>query len=251
MHPQATIQKASGKSKKEKKKKRDDHDVSFADGIKPGEGSDTEAAAAKGDITAPKKVSIMTAEELADDEWSAMGQKSGKKKGKKSKRKTGGDDQDEVKVEVADPISIENTEAQSGPGQVTADEPAEETGAEISQKSKKSTSATEALELKGTLATTLPPSCKLTVVVDENAEEAEPEESSTRILSKKEKEKLKKEKEKVTSNMNSFDLFCLCNLNPGEEKGAGCCQESSNGRRGTGRHALALTRTFALSGCRC
>lgn len=249
MHLQATIQKASGKNKKEKKKRRDNHDVSFADGIKPGEGSDTEAAAAKGDITAPKKASIMTAEELADEEWGAMGQKSGKKKGKKSKRKTGGDDQDEVKDEVDDPISVENTEAQSGPGQVTADEPAGETGVEISHKSKKPASATEALELKGELtATTLPPPCILTIVVDENAEEVEPEESGTRILSKKEKEKLKKEKEKVTSSMNCFDL-CSCNLNPGEEKSAGCCQESSNGRRGTGRHVLA--RTFTLSGCRC
>lgn len=60
--------------------------MSFANGPRPGEGSDAEDAAAKGDISSPGKPTMMTAEELADEEWGPVKEKGGKKKkGKKGK----------------------------------------------------------------------------------------------------------------------------------------------------------------------
>jgi translation initiation factor 5B len=81
------------KDKKGKKKKDDVPDsggpsVSFASGPPPGEGSDGEAAAARGDITAPKTGVAITPEDLADEEWGSVeekGKKGKKGKGKKSK----------------------------------------------------------------------------------------------------------------------------------------------------------------------
>jgi len=76
------------KNKKEKKgkKKKDDipddggQSVSFETGPPPGEGSDGEAAAAKGDISAPKTGVAVTPDDLADEEWGPV------KKGKKGKK---------------------------------------------------------------------------------------------------------------------------------------------------------------------
>ncbi|KAI0662858.1 hypothetical protein C8Q70DRAFT_1042556 [Cubamyces menziesii] len=89
------------KDKKDKKKEKkkggaaadEDASVSFADGVAPGEGSDGEAAAAKGDISAPQKATQMTAEELADEEWGPVKEKG--KKGKKGKKKGKAHDEDE------------------------------------------------------------------------------------------------------------------------------------------------------------
>ena len=89
------------KDKKDKKKDKkkggaaadDDASVSFADGVAAGEGSDGEAAAAKGDISAPQKATQMTAEELADEEWGPVKEKG--KKGKKGKKKGKAHDEDE------------------------------------------------------------------------------------------------------------------------------------------------------------
>ena len=81
---QSAIKASSQKNKKEKKKEKKGgaakwNDVSFADGPAPGEGSDGEAAAAKGDISAPKAGVQMTADELADEEWGPVKGKKGKK----------------------------------------------------------------------------------------------------------------------------------------------------------------------------
>ena len=78
------------KDKKGKKKKGDVLDsggpsVSFASGPSPGEGSDGEAASAKGDISAPKTGVTVTPEDLADEEWGPVKEKG--KKGKKGKGK--------------------------------------------------------------------------------------------------------------------------------------------------------------------
>lgn len=60
--------------------------MSFADGPPPGQGSDGEADAAKGDVSAPKAAVQMTPDDLADEEWGPVKEKKGKKgKGKKAK----------------------------------------------------------------------------------------------------------------------------------------------------------------------
>jgi translation initiation factor 5B len=83
---------ATQKNKKDKKGKKKsgaadtaEASVSFADGPPPGEGSDGEAAAAKGDITAPRPGVEVTPDDLADEEWGPVKEKG--KKGKKGKGK--------------------------------------------------------------------------------------------------------------------------------------------------------------------
>ncbi|KAH8115780.1 hypothetical protein DFH11DRAFT_1688413 [Phellopilus nigrolimitatus] len=138
----AAIQASSAKGKKEKKKSKKggfaDTDevasVSFANGPRPGEGSDTEAAAANGDISAPKKAPMMTADELANEEWGPVKEKGGKKKkGKKGKVDAEEDEQarppgdtEELKksVAIADDLADD-------------DEPASEPGAKVLSKKEK------------------------------------------------------------------------------------------------------------------
>ncbi|CCM01032.1 uncharacterized protein FIBRA_03080 [Fibroporia radiculosa] len=91
-----SVIKASSRTKKDKKDKKAGKkpaaDVSFADGPSPGEGSDGEAAAAKGDISAPQKPIQMTAEDLADEEWGPVKDTKKSKKGKGKKGKAHDDD---------------------------------------------------------------------------------------------------------------------------------------------------------------
>jgi translation initiation factor 5B len=61
--------------------------VSFESGPPPGEGSDGEAAAGRGDISAPKLGVAVTPDDLADEEWGPVKEKSNK--GKKGKGKKG------------------------------------------------------------------------------------------------------------------------------------------------------------------
>ncbi|KAG8906155.1 hypothetical protein FRB99_007469 [Tulasnella sp. 403] len=89
----SAIKSSAAKSKKDKRKKKkwDDWEepteqpsVAFADGPPPGQGTEEEEAAAKGDISAPSQGYEMTPEELADLEFGPP--KKGKgKKGKKGK----------------------------------------------------------------------------------------------------------------------------------------------------------------------
>ena len=90
---QSTL-KASQKKKGDKKdkKKKKDVDVSFADGPPPGEGSDTEAANAKGDLSAPKKPAEIDPDDLLDEEFGPT--KTKPKKGKKGKGKKAAKDED-------------------------------------------------------------------------------------------------------------------------------------------------------------
>jgi len=83
---QAMLQKRKDKKKDKKKQKA----VDFDDGPPPGQGSDGEAAAAKGDISVPQKPKEMTAEELADEEFGPVKEKKGKKK--KGSNKTKGEE---------------------------------------------------------------------------------------------------------------------------------------------------------------
>ncbi len=64
--------------------------MSFESGPPPGEGSDGEAAAAKGDISAPKSGVAVTADDLADEEWGPV-----KEKGKKGNQTKKGKAEDE------------------------------------------------------------------------------------------------------------------------------------------------------------
>lgn len=94
---QSTL-KASAKNKKDKKKakKGGGESVAFEDGPPPGEGSDAEAAAAKGDISAAKKPVEVTADDLADEEWGPVkgkGKKAKKGKGKKGNVEAESDDE--------------------------------------------------------------------------------------------------------------------------------------------------------------
>ena len=69
--------------------------MSFESGPPPGEGSEGEAAAAKGDISAPKSGVAVTADDLADEEWGPVKEKGKKvKKGKAKKSKV--EDEDET-----------------------------------------------------------------------------------------------------------------------------------------------------------
>lgn len=69
--------------------------MSFESGPPPGEGSDGEAAAAKGDISAPQSGVAVTADDLADEEWGPVNEKGKKlKKGKAKKSKA--EDEDET-----------------------------------------------------------------------------------------------------------------------------------------------------------
>lgn len=96
--PQSTLRATQkNKEKKGKKKKYESKEpsVSFESGPHPGEGSDGEAAAAKGDISAPKSGVVVTADDLADEEWGSAKEKGKKvKKGKAKKGKA--DDEDET-----------------------------------------------------------------------------------------------------------------------------------------------------------
>lgn len=98
---QSVIKASANKGKKDKKKDKKkgvDKAVDFEDGPAPGEGSDGEAAAAMGDISAPKKPVEMTAEDLADDEWGPLkekGKKGKKGKGKKGKAQDDNDDEEQ------------------------------------------------------------------------------------------------------------------------------------------------------------
>jgi translation initiation factor 5B len=74
---QAMLQKRKDKKKDKKKQKA----VDFEDGPPPGQGTGGEAAAAKGDISAPQQPREVTAEELADEEFGPVKEKKGKKKG--------------------------------------------------------------------------------------------------------------------------------------------------------------------------
>lgn len=75
--------------------------MSFADGPPPGAGSDTEAADAKGDISAPKKPAEIDPDDLLDEEFGPTKTKS--KKDKKGKGKKVSKDEDEDHDEVPEP----------------------------------------------------------------------------------------------------------------------------------------------------
>ncbi|CDO74198.1 hypothetical protein BN946_scf185043.g250 [Trametes cinnabarina] len=144
----SVIKASTQKSKKEKKDKKkdkkkggaaeEDASVSFADGPAPGEGSDGEAAAAKGDISAPQKPVQVTAEELADEEWGPVKEKG--KKGKKGKKKGKAQDEDEDE-KPADTPPLARSEASPSPAPESKPEDgadgAEEGGVKILSKKEK------------------------------------------------------------------------------------------------------------------
>ena len=102
--PQSTLR-ATQKKKEKKSKKKDDNkepSVSFASGAPPGEGSDGEAAAAKGDISAPKSGVTVTADDLADEEWGPVKEKG--KKVKKSKAKGSKKEDEDERAGVSPPV---------------------------------------------------------------------------------------------------------------------------------------------------
>jgi translation initiation factor 5B len=104
--------KASQKKKggKKDKKKKKDADVSFADGPPPGEGSDTEAANAKGDITAPKKPAEIDPDDLLDEEFGPT--KTKPKKGNKGKKAAKDeDDEDDEAPEPSGSMCIRFSDA--------------------------------------------------------------------------------------------------------------------------------------------
>lgn len=78
--------------------------MSFADGPPPGEGSDTEAANAKGDISAPKKPAEIDPDDLLDEEFGPTKPKA--KKGKKGKGKNVTRDEDEEIEEAPAPSEL-------------------------------------------------------------------------------------------------------------------------------------------------
>ncbi|KAI0676694.1 hypothetical protein C8Q78DRAFT_1141729 [Trametes maxima] len=128
-----------GKKDKKKDKKKGGQDVSFADGPSPGEGSDGEAAAANGDISAPNKPVQMTAEELADEEWGPVKEKG--KKGKKGKKKGKAQDDEDDEDKAVDTPAVARAEASPSPAPAAKDEDgedgAEEGGTKVLSKKEK------------------------------------------------------------------------------------------------------------------
>ncbi|KAF8509436.1 hypothetical protein BU17DRAFT_77853 [Hysterangium stoloniferum] len=85
------------KNKKDKKPKKGAAAVTFQEGPPPAEGSDGEETAAKEDISAAKAPVQVTAEELADEEWGPVKEKTKKgKKGKKGKAQKAEDEEEEL-----------------------------------------------------------------------------------------------------------------------------------------------------------
>ena len=78
--------------------------MSFADGPPPGEGSDTEAANAKGDISAPKKPAEIDPDDLLDEEFGPT--KAKPKKGKKGKGKKDEDEDSDGAPEPSGSICV-------------------------------------------------------------------------------------------------------------------------------------------------
>ena len=78
--------------------------MSFADGPPPGEGSDTEAANAKGDISAPKKPAEIDPDDLLDEEFGPT--KAKLKKGKKGKGKKDEDEDSDGAPEPSGSICV-------------------------------------------------------------------------------------------------------------------------------------------------
>ncbi|KZS94057.1 hypothetical protein SISNIDRAFT_56648 [Sistotremastrum niveocremeum HHB9708] len=184
------------KSKKDKKKNKRDA-VTFEDGPAPGEGSEGEEQAAKGDISKSKKAVEMTAEELADEEWGPSSTKDKKgKKGKKGKKNAAAaldedlDDTPATEPVVEPPETVE-VETKKGPAEMTAEELADEEFGPIKPKGKKGKKGAAKEEPAAS-----PAPAAETAAVEEEDEEDQP---TTKVLSKKEKEKLKKEREKASS----------------------------------------------------
>ncbi|GJJ07759.1 hypothetical protein Clacol_001964 [Clathrus columnatus] len=181
------------KTKKEKKKGKKETSVAFEDGPPPGEGSDGEAAAAKGDISAPKGPIQVSADDLADEEWGPVKEKKGKK-GKKGKSDT-----KEVEEPEPEPVVEETSKA---PVQVTPDDLADEEWASPKDKKGKKDKKSkgdkkgggkiekEESDVEDTPAVAAAPEPQV-------KEEDDAAGEGSTILSKKEKERLKKEREKA------------------------------------------------------
>ncbi|TDL29015.1 hypothetical protein BD410DRAFT_810858 [Rickenella mellea] len=211
----ATLKANSKKKDKKKGKKGFDEEpqsVSFADGPRPGEGSDTEAAAAKGDISASKKPVEVTADDLADEEWGPVKGKDKKKKGKKGKTH-----EDDIENKLVEGSGVDGAgadgkgdeSAAKKPVEVTADDLADEEWGPVKEKGKKTkgkkgkgkVNEDEEPEPPADIQKDEPPQttepATKTEETNDQDEEDEPEDAGTKVLSKKEKEKLKKEREKV------------------------------------------------------
>ncbi|KAH9950143.1 hypothetical protein B0H21DRAFT_889299 [Amylocystis lapponica] len=136
----SAIKARSTKKDKKGKKAKVDSAVSFADSPAPGDGSDGEAAAAKGDTNASKKPVEMTPEELADEEWGPVKEKG--KKGKKGKGKKGkdlGDDLDEENpASVQDTVAAESAaSAATVPTEDAEEDAGDNTGPKVLSKKEK------------------------------------------------------------------------------------------------------------------
>ncbi|KZO93745.1 hypothetical protein CALVIDRAFT_566224 [Calocera viscosa TUFC12733] len=140
----STIKASQSKNKKEKKKKNK-HEVSFEDGPPPGEGEEAEDAAAKGDISAPKKPVEVTADELADEEWGPTKPKKGKKDKKGGKGKPAPVEEEpeeeaapaeEAKPPKPEPV-VAPAKAEAPPAAADEDEDDEPAGGRILSKKEK------------------------------------------------------------------------------------------------------------------
>ncbi|KAJ7590596.1 hypothetical protein C8J56DRAFT_1013560 [Mycena floridula] len=124
------------KGKKDKKKPK--KSTAFEDGPVPGEGSDAEAAAANGDISASKGPIQVTAEDLADEEWGPVKEKKKGKKGKGKKSKDKEDsDQEEAEGEAKPDAPPAVTEPAVQEAADAADDDAEEGGVKVLSKKEK------------------------------------------------------------------------------------------------------------------
>ncbi|KAF8589995.1 hypothetical protein K439DRAFT_1628210 [Ramaria rubella] len=205
--------KAAAKNKKDKKKSRKgaEPSVSFEDGRPPGEASDGEAAAAKGDISAPKAPVQVTAEDLANEEWGPVEEKGGKKgkKGKKGKT-TEKLDTEEPKPEspkslpppAAEPPKDDEEDAPEGT--VLSKKEKErmkkekEKAKKKAQAAAKKTTASEGLETPASVEPSLPqPQIETTVADKEEADEDADEGRGGGSKDKKKKKKKTAKKEEI------------------------------------------------------
>ncbi|KAF8495216.1 hypothetical protein F5888DRAFT_1843837 [Russula emetica] len=203
------------KEKKGKKKKDDNKEpsVSFESGPPPGEGSDGEAAAAKGDISAPKSGVVVTADDLADGEWGPVKEKGKKvKKGKAKKNKA--EDEDETAAPEASQPEPATGDPTPGPDEANDAEDAEEgEGPKIlskkekerlkkeKEKAKKKAQAAAKKAQSGEMATAVttepiqPPSESLAPPADKDEDEGDDGEAAGEGDAKKKKKKKKAKKD--------------------------------------------------------
>ncbi|KAL4241296.1 translation initiation factor 5B [Abortiporus biennis] len=198
----SVIKASTNKSKKDKKKAKKSESVTFEDGPSPGHGSDTEAAEAKGDISAPQKPVQMTAEELADEEWGPVKDKKGNKnKNKKAKAEADTEDGQQEEPKPAEETAAAEEEIKADDGEADGSAPRllskkeKEKLKKEKEKAKKKAQAAAKRAAQGDAEPTTPVASQPELENADDEEEGEGEGGAAKSDNKKKKKKKAKKDE--------------------------------------------------------